>query len=1202
MRVKLAASSLVVLLTAAAPLAAPSFGATSYYQEGLKLLKAERYPEAVAAFEKEAAENPGSAEVLMNLGWSYWKVNRIDDAWRCFDLLAKLDPKNATYLRFLAETEVTRKEFPHALEHSEEALKLLPGDKDASIVMSSALIGLKRHNEADRILRDLVERYPDSGPVQFHMADNLAAMGRLDESLKHFDILMHLAPENGDYRRARANVMYALGQEDAAVAEWKALADRTPPDQKSLINLGWDAAKRRDFDGAWAYGKRLLRLDPKNPTYMKFVGNVQLERGDGVDALRLAQRALDALGPDKDASLLKAKALFLLMRDKEATAVLTALLKSYPDDRQIVFNMADFLQAMGRGQESLVFYDRLIKMDPENLVYRYRRADVYYELGDFDTAMAEWKAITAKYPAEVKGLNAMTADALSRNAYDEALLYMQEKALRQPLDAEGWQTLIGVYAKLKSYPLAIAAADKALKLDPSNQGALFEKAEILEGIGDYNASEAVYRQLLERNPNSLRALSALGRIAEMKGDYPRAIRLVHSLRKLSFSDSTSSPYLDILEARLLADSGHIEKGMHVLHKKATKKRISIPVLLYHGVSRFARGDREQVPQARFAQQMEAVKKAGYEPISVAQLSSYWGGKGALPDKPILITFDDARADAFNNGDPILEREKMKATMFVHLTGGFKRNRYYASGPQIDKWNKTGRWEIQGHSYQAHESVPVDRFGHKGHFLSNRRWLEDKHRLETTEEFRARLDADFKGAREHMEAMFPGRKIEAYAFPFGDMGQTDFTNAPEAPTYNWQSVHKYYKFSFTQDAYGFNRVPTKITDLSRWEIQRDYTVRDIMHHLTMEEPWIKAKMLEADFWIRTDQPGRSLSIYRMLRTKYGVQDGALYGGEALAFDMFGNGYVARKKWKKANEQDPGNDKYRELAAFSAARDTPRLGSNGQYFSDPYTHNTSVRAAYSQPIMAARVEPFIGRSMYSQNGLSSLSANEVGATARWFPLPRVRLDGDYTSRKFVDGDRRVTQSGNGQMTFPFFAPFRLGIKGGVNDVATRQGAASKLFYRDYGGLGQWDVAMNTALTADYEIDNYNDTNRQSIMTALLSRRFAKFFTIGYGFRYMQTAFASPDYWSPRRSQMNTGSIGVNGTFGPIDTKRNIHLGSGSLQYSGGYGSEDGRNRFVQGIKGTLGYRLFGGLSALISAGYSQSPTYTSRTLGAGIGLDL
>jgi tetratricopeptide (TPR) repeat protein len=1190
-----------VLVVAAAQGAS---AATSYYQEGLRLMQAERYQEAVVAFEKEAAESPGSAAVLMNLGWSYWKVNRIDDAWRCFDLLAKLDPKNAGYLRMLAETEIGRKEYPHALEHANQALKLLPGDKDSSIVLSSALVGLRRHAEADSILRGLVARYPDSATVRFHMADNLAAMGRLEESLSHFDAVMRLSPENRDFRRSRANVLYALGRESEAISEWKALAALMPADQKAMINLGWASWKNRDLEAAYKYGDQLLLLDPRNTTYLRFVANVQIERGDQADALRMAQRALEISGRDKDASLIKAKALFNLRRDKEAMAVLTELFKSYPEDQRIVFHMADFMDGMGRKSEALVFFNRLIAGSPDNLVYRHRHARILYDLGDFDKAVAEWKRLVERYPNEVKALEYLADDAVSRESWDEALHYTRELSGRRPLDDAGWSRLVTIYFRLKAYPQAAQAAERAVALNPANQAALFQKAEILETMHDFDGAEKVYHELLQRNPNSLRTLDSLGRIAEAKGDYKRAVRLVRARRKLAFSESGSSTYLDILEARLLADSGMIERGMNVLKKRATRRRISIPVLLYHGVSKFERGDTMSVPRSKFEEQMTAIKRAGYEPITVDQLAKYWERKGTLPDKPILITFDDARADAFANGDPIIESKGMKATMYVHFAGGFKRSRYYAGIDQLQKWAKTGRWEMQAHSANAHESVVVDRLGRKGHYLANRRWLADKRRIETEAEFAARIDGDFKGARDKMQSIFPETPMHSYAFPFGDMGQSDFTNTPDAPTVNWQAVHHYFKFALVQDQHGFNRVPAPHTDMTRWEVKREYSTRDVMRHLTIEEPWVKAKMLEADFWIRTNQPGRALSIYRQLRTRYSVDDGLLYGGEALAFDMFGNHYFARKRWAQALERDPAEYRYRELAGYSAARDTARVGSSGRYFTDNFTHNTKVSVRGSAPLAASRLEGWFGRAYYDNvdgsGGVQRAVANEAGVDGTLFVMPRVRLDADVTARDFY-AQRRQTHSANARLTFPFFAPFRLGVKGGVNDVETRMAIARGLSYRRYGGIAQWDIRLNTALEAEYELDRFSDGNTQRLGSALLSRKFGTLWTAGYAFRYGETDHRVVEYYSPRRTATHTGSVAVNGHFGPIDARRNVHRGDGGLRYSMGWGVQDGRQRLINGVKGSLGYRIAGDVSVSGTAEYSQSPAYISRTLGAAVGID-
>src|SRR5207244_610571 len=96
----------------------------------------------------------------------------------------------------------------------------------------------------------------------------------------------------------------------------------------------------------------------------------------------------------------------------------------------------------------------------------------------------------------------------------------------------------------------------------------------------------------------------------------------------------------------------------------------VPVLLYHGLTPFSRDPllayNVHMTVAAFEDQMRAIKHAGYSPITCEQLAAWYQGRGRLPNKPLLITFDDARLDSFRYGDPILAKYGLKATMFAAL--------------------------------------------------------------------------------------------------------------------------------------------------------------------------------------------------------------------------------------------------------------------------------------------------------------------------------------------------------------------------------------------------------------------------------------------------------------------------------------------------------------------------------------------------------
>ena len=90
--------------------------------------------------------------------------------------------------------------------------------------------------------------------------------------------------------------------------------------------------------------------------------------------------------------------------------------------------------------------------------------------------------------------------------------------------------------------------------------------------------------------------------------------------------------------------------------------ISIPILLYHGITDEPyKGD---ILLEKFRDQMFALKKAGYHTITLEEFYKFQKGEINLPQKSILITFDDGIKRSFYKADPIFKALGFKATMFI----------------------------------------------------------------------------------------------------------------------------------------------------------------------------------------------------------------------------------------------------------------------------------------------------------------------------------------------------------------------------------------------------------------------------------------------------------------------------------------------------------------------------------------------------------
>jgi peptidoglycan/xylan/chitin deacetylase (PgdA/CDA1 family) len=136
--------------------------------------------------------------------------------------------------------------------------------------------------------------------------------------------------------------------------------------------------------------------------------------------------------------------------------------------------------------------------------------------------------------------------------------------------------------------------------------------------------------------------------------------------------------------------------LHLSNPAAAQVENGIPVLLYHHVS----DDSSDMPEltisaTEFERQMRLLQDTGFQTISLAEFLSYMKGEQVhLPEKPVVITFDDGYADNYTSALPILEKFRFKAALFM-VGINFDRDKRL-SRQQIREMAANG-FSIEGHS-------------------------------------------------------------------------------------------------------------------------------------------------------------------------------------------------------------------------------------------------------------------------------------------------------------------------------------------------------------------------------------------------------------------------------------------------------------------------------------------------------------------------
>jgi peptidoglycan/xylan/chitin deacetylase (PgdA/CDA1 family) len=166
-------------------------------------------------------------------------------------------------------------------------------------------------------------------------------------------------------------------------------------------------------------------------------------------------------------------------------------------------------------------------------------------------------------------------------------------------------------------------------------------------------------------------------------------------------------------------------------------KFACPILLYHhiGVSNSLADSPYYVSPEEFEAQMQALRDWGYLSISISQLTEAITRGAPLPERPVVITFDDGDLDVFTNAFPIMQEYGF--TGVIYLVANYLYEDGYLGLDQIQALAAAG-WEVGSHS-RSHPHLTYD------------------HSLLYNEIAQSRLDLQ--------QAL--GVPVTSFAYPFGE---------------------------------------------------------------------------------------------------------------------------------------------------------------------------------------------------------------------------------------------------------------------------------------------------------------------------------------------------------------------------------------------------------------------------------------------------
>jgi tetratricopeptide (TPR) repeat protein len=524
---------------------------------------------AIEEYRQAIDADPTSEYLTAGLAELYAKTGRIRDAVMEAQDILKRDPNNLEahkllgriYLRSLGDIQSgngSQNVLKLAIEQYEQIIKIEPDSVDDHLLLgrlykvnndlqkaeSEFKTALKLQPDSEEAVTTLALLYTEEGDST-RAAQVLSAVPDASRSAKLYSVLGYTYEQQKEYKKAIDAYRKAIaldrdnldairglaenlmndGQSEAALEQYKVIADANPEDAQTYVRIAEIYRRSGKFDLALENLKKAQSMVPDSIDVPYNLARVYQAQGRYDDAAQILQDLLKKTEkPDN-----------YTQPEKNNRSVFLELLGSVYRDNN-------------NSQLAIETFRKMLTLGDENAERGYQQIiDTYREARQWQQATDTAKEAVQKLPND-RGLKMVYASQLADMGQAEAGLQQVKALLKgKPEDREVYITLAQMYSRLKRWPDAQESLDRAEQVSSKpedKQYVYFLRGSMYERQKKYDQAEEMFRKVLSSDPDNATALNYLGYMLADRG-----VKLEEALsyiKKAVNLDPANGAYLDSL--------------------------------------------------------------------------------------------------------------------------------------------------------------------------------------------------------------------------------------------------------------------------------------------------------------------------------------------------------------------------------------------------------------------------------------------------------------------------------------------------------------------------------------------------------------------------------------------------------------------------------------------------------------------------------
>ena len=460
-------------------------------------------PRALNAFGRALQLKPDDTRAKLGIANYYVYTSQFDKAIAPLQTVLAADPNNVEALISLGNALTYTKQPGDAVAYYQKALALKPDDINARLGLGRALVFAGQNAQGATELRRVLDADPNNREAleALAVAQNKTAPS---QALQTYQALLGRTTDPDKRASIYASMGdLQLGANDltAAASSYQQAAQLAPSNADINLSYAQILGYNDDYASAGPIVERVLAMQPRNPRALALQVEVASKTGDSARATQLAAALRDITPATAQEALAVADALRDAGDPKAATALLVRA-SGLSSDPALGLRIANATRDNGDYTGSVELYNRLLRVDPNDISARVNLARALYYSNNLDEA--------TKQIDQVLQLDAQNQDALLVRA--EVLLAGDTEQGRTEAsriatdllaggDNAAASTIVGeVLTSRQQFAGAIEQFRKVLQLDPNNLQAQLGLARNLYYARQVEDSISEYQKLIGETP------------------------------------------------------------------------------------------------------------------------------------------------------------------------------------------------------------------------------------------------------------------------------------------------------------------------------------------------------------------------------------------------------------------------------------------------------------------------------------------------------------------------------------------------------------------------------------------------------------------------------------------------------------------------------------------------------------------------------